>query len=243
MALRGADDKDGPEDYLPLPISEEYQLPSKGRRRSAQGQQSRPSQPGSVSKPEMSHSTAALRAPQRELRRFSDSSDREALEQSLPGAEGGELEGDVGQIFQRGKSDTSTYSILQQDAADEEAAELRPLGPVFPRKHKPGKPKGHSEQTGSHQQRGKAQPPVSAYDFAAARAEAKGLDVSSIIGLPAKRKASHKSLSARSGRSSARAEKDGAGEKLSASWPVPSCLPDEASPDMPKKYSRREVER
>ena len=121
------------------------------------------------------------------------------------------------QIFQKGKSNTSKHGLIQQDAADEEAAEPRPLGPVFPCKLKLAVSKRHSKQTGSPQQGGKTQPPVSAYDFAAARASAKGLDVSSIMGLPAKRKASHKSFSARGGRGSARAERDGAGENFSAS--------------------------
>ena len=200
-----------------MPISEEYHLPSKGRRRSAQGLKARSAQPVSVSKSDGAHSTAALQALQREVGRIPDSSDREALEQSLPGAEGGEPDGNVRQVFQKGKSNTSKHGLLQQDAADEEAAEPRPPGPVFPRKRKPATSKSHSKQTGSRQQGGETEPPVSAYDFAAARAEAKGLDVSSIMGLPAKRKASHRSLSARGGRGSARTERDGAGENFSAS--------------------------
>ena len=215
MALHGADDKDIPEEYLPLPISEEYQLPSKHRRRSAQGKRTQAAQPESGSKPDNTHLTAAHWAPQTDERTPSASMDRQVSEHALAGSEG--PTGDVGRRLEKGKSgSTRKHCLPQQDARDDEAAEQRPLGPVFPRKHKPAESNMHSKQAGSDQQGGKTRPPVSAYDFAAARAEAKGLDVSSIMGLPAKRKAAHNGPSARGGRSSRHAERDGAGADLSA---------------------------
>ena len=200
--LHGADDKGNPEEYLPLPISEEYQLPSKSRRRSAQGQRTQSAQPRSSSRPDRNHWTAAHRAPPKEGGRLTDSMDRPASEQSLPGAEG---------LHPNAAEQGSDQAMSLQDAAAEGAAEQRPLGPVFPRKHKPAKPKRQGEQGGHRHQSSKAQLPVSAYDFAAARATAKGLDVSSIMGLPAKRKAAHNGASARGGRGSGRGERDAAG--------------------------------
>ncbi len=202
IMLHGADDKGNPEEYLPLPISEEYQLPSKSRRRSAQGQRTHSAQPRSSSRPDRNHWTAAHRAPPKEGGRLTDSMDRPASEQSLPGAEG---------LHPNAAEQGSDQAMSLQDAAAEGAAEQRPLGPVFPRKHKPAKPKRQGEQGGHRHQSSKAQLPVSAYDFAAARATAKGLDVSSIMGLPAKRKAAHNGASARGGRGSGRGERDAAG--------------------------------
>ena len=117
----------------------------------------------------------------------------------------------------KAKSESTREHTLPGQHATEEAAKQRPLGPVFPRAHKLAKAGTHSKQAGSDQQGGKMRPPVSAYDFAAARAEARGLDVSSIMGLPAKRKAAHNGVSARGGRSSRHAERDGAGADLAPS--------------------------
>ena len=215
--LSGADDKDRPEEYLPLPISEEYQLPSKGRRRSAQGQKTQPAQPRSVSRPDTAHLTAAHRASATMGRKLLDSMGRAASEQSLQAAEGWHPNEVEHRLDQGKHGGTEEPSLSLQNAADEEAAEQRPLGPVFPRHHKPAKPKRHGDGEGYHYQSSETQLPVSAYDFAAARATAKGLDVSSIMGLPAKRKAAHSGTSGRGGRSSGRGERDAAGASLCVS--------------------------
>ena len=87
MILHGADGSGNAEEYLPLPISEEYQLPSKRRRHSAQGETTRAAQPGSASKPDKTPFTAAHKALPNKVRSVPPFLDLEASQILLSGRE------------------------------------------------------------------------------------------------------------------------------------------------------------
>lgn len=186
------------DDYLPLPISEEYQLPSKRRR---QADQSR--------RPDAAHAEALhgqvgmLTAQQAALKHagLDDSdSDGSAGHEQMQAHPQGEENG-MG-IEQPGFSKQSLKGRTGPGPTGQ-----RPLGPVFPRKpkqaqsQKPGKPK-HPQA--AH----RASTAVSAFDFAAAKAAATGLDMAAIMGLPAKASGERKSASVRGGRNHGRAGRD-----------------------------------
>ena len=103
----------------------------------------------------------------------------------------------------------------------------RPLGPVFPREPK----EAHSQEPGKLKRPQAAQmgsTAVSAFDFAAARAAATGLDMAAMMGLPAKAPGDRKSTSIRGGRSRGRAGKDD-GARLAAPGQRVACAQSHSS--------------
>lgn len=198
------------DEYLPLPISEAYQLPSKRRRRSDQGARPQTAR--------TEHGPGFLAAKQAALIKV-------GLESGSEDEDGSEHRGDSSQNLEHSAAPTHNpknrdavrrQCSPQDDAANEEAAEQRPLGPVFPRKEKLAKARKVDKAAlpSAVAQGGKAQQPIRPYDFAAAKAAARGLDVSALMGLPAKRKPSHKGAAARGASSKGRPEKDSDGAQL-----------------------------
>jgi hypothetical protein len=211
-----AANNDDPDEYLPLPISEAYQLPSKRRRRS--NQDARPQTARSE------HGPGFLAAKQAALIKTgfeSGSADEEGSEHS--GDSSRDVEHSAAPIHNPKNRDAVKRQCSPQDAAaDEEAAEQRPLGPVFPRKERPAKARKVNKATlpSAVAQGSKAQQQSMPYDFAAAKAAARGLDVSALLGLPAKRKPGHKRVAARG---ASRPEKDSNGARLLTSVHFMAC--------------------
>ena len=103
----------------------------------------------------------------------------------------------------------------------------RPLGPVFPREPK----EAHSQEPGELERLQAAQmgsTAVSAFDFAAARAAATGLDLAAMMGLQAKASGDRKSSSDRGGRSRGRAGRDD-GARLAAPGQRVACAQSHSS--------------
>lgn len=214
--MHDADDASDPDEFLPLPISEEYQLPSKRRRRSEQPSNTHSERPETPPDRDMADFMAAEQAALTETGLDSDSNAREEI---FHDSQAQKQARDTGQSSKnQHRQSSKAHLLLQYDAAGGGSAEPRPLGPVFPRKHKPMKSKKQSKPADSHpaQHRGKVHPAVKAYDYAAAKAAATGLDVSAIVGLHPRRKAQQKKTSAQGSRGSDHVERDGPGMNLAA---------------------------
>ena len=217
------------DDFLPLPISEVYQLPSKRRRRADQSRRPDAAQAGPL------HNEAGMLAAQQAALKqagLDDSdSDGSAGHVQMQADTQGEGHGmgckQPEHTLKRGIAGSSkdTKQSLNGRAGAGPTGP-RPLGPVFPREPKgarsqePGKLKRpHAAQMGSTA--------VSTFDFAAAREAATGLDMAAMMGLPAKA-ADRKSTSVRGGRSHGRAGRDD-GVRLAAPGQCVACAQSHSS--------------
>ena len=218
------------DDFLPLPISEEYQLPSKRRRRADQSRKPDAAQAGAL------HNEAGMLAAQ-----------QAALKQA--GLDDSDSDGSAGHVQMQAATQDEGHDMgckqpehtLKRDIAgsskDSEQSlngragagptGPRPLGPVFPREPK----EAHSQEPGKLKRPQAAQMgslAVSAFDFAAAKAAATGLDMAAMMGLPAKASGDRRSSSDRGGRSRGRAGRDD-GARLAAPGQCVTCAQSHSS--------------
>lgn len=235
--FNGAEKDGDPDEFLPLPISEQYQLPSKRRRRPDQARAALPAQ--NLPRPGRAGFAAAQQAALRQAGLVSESDGEGHPEDRHPNIQDPRQTGQSAQDSRSSQAikRMSTSGLAQHDTADEQAAEQRPLGPVFPRKHEAGKAKKPSKPASSLPAQ-----PSRAFDFAAAKATAKGLDVSAMMSQPgvSKRNRERKGGdSARAGRGNDRAEQGSAGVcclpaqrnmrgaalcSVFRAWIAPACL-------------------
>ena len=194
------------DDFLPLPISEEYQLPSKRRRRADQSRMSDVAQAGAL------HDEAGMLAAQQAALKQAglDDSDsggsagHEQMQANPQGKGHGVEREQPGQTLKRdvaGLRKARKQSLRGRAGAG--PAGHRPLGPVFPREpklaqsQKPGELKRpQAAQLGSTA--------LSTFDYTAAKAAATGLDMAAMMGLSAKGYGDRKSAPVHGGRNNGR---------------------------------------
>ena len=182
------------DDYLPLPISEEYQLPRKRRRQADQSR--RPDAAQAEASPSQAGMLTAQQAALKQAGLGDLDSDGSAGHEQMQADPKGEGLQQPGSSKQSLKGRTGVGPTRQ-----------RPVGPVFPRTptqartQEPGKPK---RPQAAH----RGGTAVNTFDFAAAKAAATGLDMAAMIALPAKASREQKSASVRGGRTHGRTGRD-----------------------------------